>query len=65
MEVTKMQSNSRMLKVDNQEFERVRDLKYLGSTLTEDNITIEIKQRILIANRASYGLKGNNYIHLI
>lgn len=34
-----------MLKVDDQEFERARELKYLGSTLTENsNITTEIKQ---------------------
>jgi flagellar basal body rod protein FlgB len=58
MEVTKRPTNSRMLKVDDQEFEKVREFKYLGSTLTEDNnITIEIKQRIVMANRASYGLK--------
>jgi hypothetical protein len=28
-----------------------------GSTLTEDNITTEIKQRIVMANQAYYGLK--------
>jgi hypothetical protein len=45
MEVTKMPSNSRMLKVDDQEFESVKEIKYLGSILTEDNnISIEIKQ---------------------
>jgi hypothetical protein len=58
MEVTKRPSNSRILKVDDQEFERVRDFKYLGSILTEDNnITIETKQRIVMANRVTYGLK--------
>jgi hypothetical protein len=47
-----------MLKVDGQEFERVRDFRYLGSTLTEDsNINIEIKQRIVVANQACCGLK--------
>jgi alpha-D-ribose 1-methylphosphonate 5-triphosphate synthase subunit PhnH len=51
-------SNSRTLKVDDEEFERTTEFKYLGSTLTEENnITIKIKQRILLANRASYGLK--------
>jgi hypothetical protein len=57
MEVTKGPANSRMLKkLDDQEFERVRELKYLGSALTEDNdITAEVRHRILIANRASYG----------
>jgi hypothetical protein len=46
MEVTKRPFNSRMLEVDDQEFERVREFKYLGSTLAEDNniIThIEVK----------------------
>jgi hypothetical protein len=34
-----------MLKVDEQEFERVREIKLLRSTLTADNsITIETKQ---------------------
>jgi hypothetical protein len=36
MEVTKRPSDLRMLKVDDQEFETVREFKYLGSTLTED-----------------------------
>jgi sorting nexin-29 len=58
MEVTKKPTNLRMLEVDDQEFERAREFKYLGSTLTEDNnITTEIKLRILMANRDSYGLK--------
>jgi hypothetical protein len=43
MEVIKRQTNSRMLKVDDQDFERVREFKYLGSTLTkQSNITTEI-----------------------
>jgi hypothetical protein len=50
MEVTKRPSNSRMLKVDDQKFERVREFKYLGSALTEDIVTIEIKQRTVVAN---------------
>jgi hypothetical protein len=38
-------------KVDDQEFEREREFKFLGSTLTEDNdITTEIKHRILKAD---------------
>jgi hypothetical protein len=45
MEVTIGPTNSRMLKVDDQEFERVREFKYLGSTLTDDKgITIEMKE---------------------
>jgi hypothetical protein len=34
MEVTRRPINSRMLEVGDQEFERVRKFKYLGSTLT-------------------------------
>jgi hypothetical protein len=44
--------------VDDEEFERAIELNYLGSTLTEENnIAIEIKQMIVMANRASYGVK--------
>jgi hypothetical protein len=58
MEVTKMPSNLRKLKVDEQKFERVRELRCLGSTVTEgNNIITKIKQRIVMANQASYGLK--------
>jgi hypothetical protein len=35
MKVTKTPANSRMLKVDDLEFGRVREFKHLGSTLTE------------------------------
>jgi hypothetical protein len=51
MEVTKTPANSRMLQVDDQEFGRVREFKYLGSTLTEANIITEIKQRNVMANQ--------------
>jgi hypothetical protein len=40
-----------MLKVDDEEFERVREFKYLAYILTEgNNISIEIKQRIVTEN---------------
>jgi hypothetical protein len=39
-----------MLKVDEREFERLREFKYLGFTLTDDSNTIAIKQRIAMAN---------------
>jgi hypothetical protein len=49
-----------MLKFDDQEFERLVGFKYLVSILAEDNdISIEIKQRILMVNRASYGSRNN------
>jgi hypothetical protein len=49
-----------MLEVDEKEFERVREFKYLESAVTEvntSNIAIKIKQRTVMANGASYGLK--------
>jgi hypothetical protein len=51
METTKRPTNSRMLKVDDQEFERVREFRHLESSLAGDNnITIEMKQGILMTN---------------
>jgi hypothetical protein len=44
--------------VEDQEFEKARELKYLGATLTEHNdISIEIEQRTVVANPARYGLR--------
>jgi hypothetical protein len=58
MEVTKRPTNSKMIVIDNQQYERVKEFKYLGTTLTEDNGTsTEIKQTIIMANKTSYGLK--------
>ena len=37
---------------------RVKEFKYPGTTITEDNdITTEIKQRMNMANKTTYGLK--------
>jgi hypothetical protein len=48
----------KIITLDDQEFERPREFKYLGSTVIEDSgITIEIKQGIVMANCASYGLE--------
>jgi len=48
--------------VDDQEFERARDFKLLGSVLTEDfNITVKFKWRIVIANQISYVVKKQLY----
>jgi hypothetical protein len=47
-----------MLITDDKQYERVKKFKYLGTTLTEDNdISTEIKQRIIMANKISCGLK--------
>jgi hypothetical protein len=47
-----------MLKIDDQEYERVEEFKFLVTVLTEHNdITAEIKQQIIMANKTSYGLQ--------
>jgi hypothetical protein len=56
-EVRERAANSRTFKVGDLEFGRVREFKHLGSTLTEDSIAIQIKQRIVMANPTSYDLK--------
>ncbi|KDR12389.1 hypothetical protein L798_13287 [Zootermopsis nevadensis] len=38
-------------------FERVRAFKNLGSVLTEDNISEEVKHRINVENRSYFGLR--------
>jgi hypothetical protein len=60
MEATKRPTNTEKLKVDDQEYERVKEFKYLGTVLTEDNdITTEIKQRIIVAKKTSCVLKNS------
>jgi hypothetical protein len=55
--VTKRPTYTKMI-IGNQQYERVKEFKCLGTTLTEDNdISTEIKQRIIMANKTSYGLK--------
>jgi hypothetical protein len=50
--------NIKLLKTDNQEYEWVKGFKYLETVLTEYNdITAEMKQRRIMANKTSYGLK--------
>jgi hypothetical protein len=47
-----------MVKEDDQKLQMFREFRYLEFTLTRDkNITIEMKQRILMVIRASDGLK--------
>lgn len=54
VDVIQRPTNSRMLKMDDQEFEKARKLEYLGYDPTEDNnTTIEIT----MTNWASYDLK--------
>jgi hypothetical protein len=58
MEMTKRPTNTKIIVIGNWQYERVKEFKYLGTTLTEDNdINTESKQRIIMANKTSYGLK--------
>jgi hypothetical protein len=46
-----------MLKIDDQECEKVKEFKYLGAILTEDNdITTEMKEGKTVANKTRCGL---------
>jgi hypothetical protein len=48
--------------IGDQEYEKFKEFKYLGRILTEDdNITTEIKQRIIMPNKTSHGLKKQLY----
>ena len=54
--------NTKMLKSDSEECERIKEIKYLGTVFTEDNdITTEIEQRIVMANKTSCGLRKHLY----
>jgi hypothetical protein len=39
MEMTRKPTKNEMLKLDDQEYERVKEFKYLGTIVTEDNDT--------------------------
>ena len=44
---------------DNYTFDTVKDFIYLGSAITTKNdVSLEIKRRITLANRCYYGLNG-------
>jgi hypothetical protein len=44
--------------LNHQQFERMKEFTYLVSALTEDNnVTTEIKERTVMANRDGYILK--------
>jgi sorting nexin-29 len=58
MGVTKRPTNTKMIVTGNQQYERVKEFKYLAATLTkENNVSTQIKQRIIMANETSYGLE--------
>jgi hypothetical protein len=49
-------TNAKMLKIDDKEYERVKEFEYLGtSRLEENDLTTEIKQRITMTNKTNCG----------
>ena len=59
----KKPTNTKKFKLYAKEYERVREFKYLRTILTEDNdIATEIKQRLVMDNKTSYGLKKQIYL---
>jgi hypothetical protein len=62
----KKPTNTKLLKIDDQEYEWVKGFKYLETVLTEYNdITTEIKQRRIMANKTSYGFHmTDQYCHV-
>jgi len=58
----KKTTNIKMLKIDEQEYERGGKLKLLGTVLTEDNdITADIKFRIIMANETMVSRNSRTY----
>jgi hypothetical protein len=54
----KKQTNTKMLKIDDQEYERVKEFRYSRTSRLEDNdITTETDQPITMVNKTNYGLK--------
>ena len=51
------QIGERFMECNNYKFERVKDFKYLGSVITEDNnVEVDIKAKIAAGNRCYYAL---------
>jgi hypothetical protein len=66
MEITEHPTNLCFLEVDGYKFEKVTQFKYLGTSITYDNdISVEINNRIISANRSYYGLKKQLKSHLL
>jgi hypothetical protein len=66
MEITKYPSNLCFLEVNGYKFEKITQFKYLGTSVTYDNdLSVEINNRIISANRSYYGLKKQLKSHLL
>jgi hypothetical protein len=60
MEITAKSTKRKYLSVGNHRFEKVREFKYLGTMISDDNsLDIEIHYRLSMANRCYHGLKKN------
>ena len=47
------------MRADNYTFDTVKEFIYLGSAVTiKNDVSLEIKRRIILANRCYYGLNG-------
>jgi hypothetical protein len=66
MAITENPTNLCFLDVDGYKFEKVTQFKYLGTSITYDNdLSVEINNRIINANRSYYGLKEQLKSHLL
>jgi hypothetical protein len=66
MEITTKPTRLEFLAVGNYKFEKVTELKYLGTLITSNNnMSSEIHHRLLMANRCYYGLKNQLRSHYI
>jgi hypothetical protein len=66
MAITKYPTNLCFLEVDGYKFEKVTQFKYLGTSVTYDNdLSVEINNRIISANRSYCGLKKQLKSHLL
>ena len=59
MEVNKQSTITKMLRIDDQEYDRVKEFKYLRTVLTKDNTTRNKATKIM-ANKTSCGLYSPN-----
>jgi hypothetical protein len=66
MAITEYCTNLCFLDINGYKFEKVTQFKYLGTSITYDNdISVEINNRKISANRSYYGLKKQLKSHLL
>ena len=58
LKCTRRQDQLKAINIENKEFEQVKSFKYLGSNVNTDNtIEEEMKQRIVLGNKAFFANK--------